>query len=525
MFHIYPKCDIFNYLHLTTVNANQSIFNSDIIEILKGFSNKELKKFNHYLESPFFEVKPFTIPLLKTITLKHPVYKEIDLDKKKIFERAFPKKKFSDVILRKGLSLLTQYLYDYTTIRFFKNNVSLSYATKIQAISHSNFKSHIKKFENKYENEITKSGITKDTYLHLTNSTEVFKSYTVTTESAQKSVPKVFKEIDEFLIYFLFKFAINRIEYKTISKYFNMENSESIASALIRNINWEKFLDELFTGNKDRKLMRDIVYYLHKLISSNDKKTLFEYYEFILNNFDKFEIGTKYYLYFPAVFQASFVKFDSTLEHRKFRHKFHKKYIANKNHYDQQDYIFPLHEFLTLIADALTFKDFKFATEVMEKYLSKIEPTLQTDAGIFFDACVNYKKGKYKEALNFLSKLSSKEKMWFSNARFLKLHCYYELDYFEDALTYLSTLKDFTKSSKSYPEMFRSSANTFYTFYKELLLNKNNRSVDDWKFMLEKVKKSKEFNHSVWITEKIEERIQASQSKNIQSIESIESVE
>lgn len=511
MFHINAKYDNFSHLDTKTVNANYSIYNSDIVEILKGFSNKDLKKFYQYLESPFFDVKPFTIPLLKTITRNHPVYKELELDKKKIFARAFPKKKYSDGILRKGLSLLTQYLYDFTTIRFFKNNEPLNYATKLQAIFNSKFKSHIKKFENKYEKEILRKGITKDTYLHLSNSTGIFKSYIVTTESAKKSVSKVFKEIDEFLIYFLFKFAINRIEYKTISSYFNLDNPDSIAMTLIRNLNWEKFLEELFTGNKDRDLMRDIVYHLHKLISSNDKKTLMEYYEFILKNFNEFEIGTKYYLYFPALFQASFAKFDSTLEYLEFRHNCHKKYIANKNHYDDQDYLIPLHEFLPLIADALTFNDFKFAAEVKDKYLTKIEPSRQMDASIFYDASVNYKKGRYKEALNFFSKLSAKDLMWFSSSRFLKLHCYYELDNTEDALTYLKTLKDYTNSSKNYPGVYKSNTHQFYSFYKELLLNKNNYSIDDWKFMLGKVKKSKEFIHLIWITEKIEERIQACQ--------------
>lgn len=495
------------------MNDKNSIHNSDLIEILGSFSNKDLKKFYQYLESPFFDVKPFTIPLFKIITSKHPLYDEKNLDKKNLFEKAYPKKKYNDEILRKGLSLLTQYLYDFTAIRYLKGNEEFYFTSKIKAISKTKFKSHIQKFENKFEKEILKDGINIDTFFHLSTLTGIYKSYTINTQSARKSVPKVFKEIDEFLIYFLFKFAVNRIEYKTISSYFNQDNPNSIASSLIRNINWEKFLEELHTRNKDKVFMREIVYHLHKLILSKDKNSIIEYYDFVSNSFDKFDINTRYYLYFPAVFQTSFVKFNSSLEFVELRHKLHKAYFSTENHYDKENHVMPIHEFLPLIADAFTLSDFKFAELVKEKYLNKIHFTIREDAGIYFDANYYYRKGKYKEALNYLSKLSSNEETFITESRYLKLLCYYELDYVEDALSYLSTIKAFTSLSKNYPGVNRPRANQFFPYFRELLVKKYNYTSDDWKFMLKKINKSKNFTHSPWILQKIEERIHASKSK------------
>jgi hypothetical protein len=84
--------------------------NNAIIKLLKTFSNKEMKEFREFLESPFFNKRKAVVKLFEVLNQAHPEFEAEILSKEIVFSKLFPDKKFNDSTLR----VLTHYLYELT---------------------------------------------------------------------------------------------------------------------------------------------------------------------------------------------------------------------------------------------------------------------------------------------------------------------------------------------------------------------------------------------------------------------------
>ena len=71
------------------------MYNSSLIEILKTFSLSDYKRFDEFLNSPFFNKKPTVIKLWEDIKRFYPEYNSLELTKKNVYERIVAGKKYN----------------------------------------------------------------------------------------------------------------------------------------------------------------------------------------------------------------------------------------------------------------------------------------------------------------------------------------------------------------------------------------------------------------------------------------------
>jgi len=82
--------------------------NSQIINLLKTFDPKEIKRFREFISSPYFNKNKNVIKLYEVIRKAYPDFEQEKFTKEFVFSKIFPGKKFNDNTLR----LLMHYLYE-----------------------------------------------------------------------------------------------------------------------------------------------------------------------------------------------------------------------------------------------------------------------------------------------------------------------------------------------------------------------------------------------------------------------------
>lgn len=77
---------------------------SKVLNLLKTFSKDEFKEFGLFIDSPVYNREKVLINLYKCVREYYPDFSHENLDKKKVFKKIFPGRKFSDTLLRNTIS-------------------------------------------------------------------------------------------------------------------------------------------------------------------------------------------------------------------------------------------------------------------------------------------------------------------------------------------------------------------------------------------------------------------------------------
>jgi len=71
------------------------MYNSSLVEIIKSFSSSDIKRFDEFLNSPFFNKKPTVIKLWDDLKSFYPEFNSREISKKNIYERIVPGKEYN----------------------------------------------------------------------------------------------------------------------------------------------------------------------------------------------------------------------------------------------------------------------------------------------------------------------------------------------------------------------------------------------------------------------------------------------
>jgi len=95
---------------------------SKLIATLRTLTGKEIKRFESYINSPFFNKTEKVIELFNVIKKHHPAFAEHYVSKEVIFSKLFPKEKLDEQKLRYIMSDLSRLLEDYLCYEEYDRN-------------------------------------------------------------------------------------------------------------------------------------------------------------------------------------------------------------------------------------------------------------------------------------------------------------------------------------------------------------------------------------------------------------------
>lgn len=474
------------------------MFKSKLISTLRTLSNKELKWFEAYIVSPFFNKNEKAIQLFQLIKKYHPEYEEAKVAMEAICPKLFPKEKVDEQKLRYVMTDLTKLLEDYLSyIEFEKNDVYRRYLL-LNAYDHRGLGKY---FQGGLEEtrELQKKQPHRDKNYYFNQHLLEESSYVHSLATRPRAISSSLQEAVDNLDYY---YLSNRLRYSCA-----ILGRQELLQEKYNN----RFLGQIMTFMQDTNLddVPSIAIYhkialtymesdnpehYHKLVELLDKYSgnfsqdeVMDMYTHALNYcVSKINAGQQEYLY-------------ETLS-------IYKTLIAKELIFDS-GYITP-YDVKNIVTAALRVGDVDWTESFINEYKNRITPEFRESTFTYNLANIYYHKRDFSKALKLLQAVEINDVYYHLSTKVLLLKTYFEVDEPEPFYSLIDAFTNYLKRNKLIADSQRMVYLNFVRYSKKLMQMKlgSKTSPDE---VRQELTNLNEIANLQWLLEKLSDIQQA----------------
>jgi hypothetical protein len=491
-----------------------------ITEILGALDKGDLKKFERFLRTGYFNTNERVYKLFKILKIFYPLFDNPKLTNEYLFKRIYLQKKFNDRTLKYLLSELLHLEEKFLSIANMEDDenemnkrlIESLIVKKLFSHAHRRLKANDKNFDSNFE--ISGPGINK----RYDNSTAWHQLYFF----SGKQDPLFEKRIEqgEYLAFNSIIEICHTFQNLTMLKSrYNVELEDNIFFAYLKNLDYRglykylNIIENSFKTNKRKSaLVKAFKIYLCFMITFMDEKDE-EYFFKMKGMIEKynrlFSIDELQNLHVMLV-NCCEIKRKKINEEKYLKYLYEimksalsmKLYSASyKGQYMQ------VASFDRIFNTSFALKKFSWAKDFINQYKRELPPEYSEDVFHYSTAELLFRKKQFENALESLSKIKGFK--YFQHkikVRNLSLMIYYELKYNEQAFALINSYSRFLTSNKRVrPEQKEAELN-FLSLIKELFkASENGINGPDLIKLKKNTAGSNLLSRKEWLMEKINE--------------------
>lgn len=407
---------------------------SKLISLLKTLGPWQLKAFEKYVSSPFFNVNENVLCCQKALLLHHPEYAE--LSEKKLFAEVFGKKSFHHQSLRYIMTDLTRLLENFLIYDSLQSDPFLQKQLLLKKLKSSG----LEKYFNQQAVQATqllnteKKRISDYKQKHALDEIAFEFNRNLSGRNADNNLQELSDSMDAHYLIARLKYSCEMLNRQNVlSEKYHLP-SLPFLNALINEV---KFNDPLITvyikifellqNYHEEKRYHDLKKSLLNHIAEIDVEELRDIYVFRQN----------YCIRMINEGQEDFLQelFDIYVE------MIDNEIIFEKN-------ILEHHQFKNIVTLALRLDKVEWVEQFINKQQHRLNKDLRKNAVSYNTARVNYAKGKYRDALRIMRTVEFTDVYYHLDAKILLLKIYYETQDFEPLLSMITSTRTYLKRSK-----------------------------------------------------------------------------
>lgn len=470
------------------------MLNSKLIIIIKTFSARELNTFEKLVLSPFFNVNQEASALFAELKKLFPEFDKKQTEKKAVFKKLYPGKRFDEQKLRYVMTDLTRLLEEFLVQKQFSENDMLKKHLLLQSLNKRDLDKYFQwQISDAYSAQ--EKSPYRDAIYYERQAMLEEDSYSWTSRKDNRAIDSSLQSlVDNIDIQYLTKKLkysceiINRmnvvkVEYNLsfLDNTLEFLKNNSFAHIPAITIYYQVLLTLRESENEShyRKLKTLLAGHISKFPQSE----LRDIYGFIQNYcIRQINLGNNNYL------RELFENYKILLE---------KEIIIENKSLAQFD-------FKNIVTIALRLDEYKWTESFIQKYSPLLSADFRKNAINYNLARLHYSKKQYRDALRLLLAVEFTDVYYHLDSKSLLLRIYYELEDWEPLLSLFNTFKIYLKRNKLISEYQRTTYTNLVKFVRKLTRIKMGS-----KLPLEKVKNEieqvKQIADLTWLQSKLEE--------------------
>ncbi|MEP7147202.1 MAG: hypothetical protein ABI792_09365 [bacterium] len=484
---------------------------SKAIDTLKTFSKEEYKRFQDFVASPYFNRSKRFVTLTTVLKKFLPQFNSEMLTEEYVYGKLYGKNKFSYSLMK---NLMSEYLKLCESF-LIHDRISQSLFTNTDNII-------------SLMNEYQTRGLDKLFNIRLKSAEEQLASHKLDSYFFEKKLEIVNFKLDYKFNKSSFKTSMatdffekallelcritnslykntNSIYY--VSKEFNLSMKNNLFFIFIQNIDINNILKIIkFSDEKDIYIIKIYLELIQLVLDQNNEKSFFNVKKLIFENINNFSNHERYSLLNLLRNYCIEKRHDNKLKFIDEGHEINLKMIeAIDFEKDKLDSLFGILYMGIVIYEAKR-KNFTFAETFIDENASLLRKENKKDICGFTRSHLEFEKGNFENALNFLSNTDSFNMVYYIGIKNLYLKIYYELGYYEEAFSILDTFKHYLDNNKMLKESVRSNLKNSIKLYSKLFrIRVQPEKYTDFDVkMLEKYTESKNFeSEKSWMIKKL----------------------
>ncbi len=484
---------------------------SKLINILKTFTQTELKTFEKFIVSPYFSIGRDVSGLFSALKKHYPEFDSEALEKENLYKKLFPMEIYNELKLKNlvsGLTNLAEQFLVHNSLKSDKDEFN-----KLLVKSYKNkdndklFLTSLKSLEDNFSKEMLVSTENFDEEKKILKLKEEFY---ISKNKFDKSVPLRVSQAEyssaSFIIYF-----IKRLKDKIILPlFYNIPFENSLVDGLSESIDFEKMLRALESKNYPMLWLIEIYYNIYKSILHHNLAESETYYEksknLFFENINKFSQKEKCYILDSfTTYCVMRDPFDRKFTRECF--EVYKKMLEEKAYYTNDEKQISTTVYGNIMLWALDVSEYDWLEMFIEKYSSELKDEHRDNMKNFANANLYFEKGDYEKALVHISKVQHDFLLYKIQVRNLKFKVFYELNLFDQAFSLIDSYKHFLTENDEIHEIFKLRAHDFIGLCSKLLKAKATNNFSEIDFIKENIKTMQAYELSPWMTAKADELI------------------
>lgn len=468
--------------------------NSKLFHILRTLSVKELKGFEKYLHSPFFNSNETMKLLFSLIESYHPTYTQQGLERERLFKQLFPKESFDEKKIRYAISDLTKLLEDYILLIEFKKENLLTKHFLLKSYSERNIeKFFLQTWEETSMIQEKSPYRNMDYYYHQYLLEE--NSYLYTSKKQNRALDTSLQHVVDNLE--LFYIA------KSLRYYCEIINRKNILS-VDYNL---RFLHEIMNHIKNKAfdhVPAITIYYkiLQTLIHQDQEQYYVELINLLEQHESKFPKSEVHDMYTFA--QNYCIKKlntgNVTYMHTLF--DLYKSLLAKNLLFEGE--IFPQWYYKNIATLAIRLEEFEWVKKFIYDYKNKLPLEHKENDFTLALAILHFAMKEYRKTLSLLINVEYTDVFYHLDSKSILLRTYYELQDWEPLLSLIITFKTYLKRNKLISGQYGQTYLNFVNIVNKLAQYKMGKKVDIAEVKQE-IETVKQIANVVWLQKKVTE--------------------
>ncbi|HMQ70007.1 MAG TPA: hypothetical protein PKA90_13480 [Ignavibacteria bacterium] len=311
--------------------------------------------------------------------------------------------------------------------------------------------------------------------------------------------------------YFLLCFFLIKIcdDYQNINVHkmsFDEKIPVTVSENFFNNFNFKSFLKNATGFSNEQMDFLYIHYYENKLV--DETTNISNYYKLrdLILKCSKFIGKNLLYIYFSRLNGFCIIN-TSTGQMNMDRELFDNfKLMLDRNLFIREDHkILGILEYRSILHVALRLKEFNWTEHFINDYKNSVTPDKKQNVYKYGLANLLFEKKNYLQCLEILSKIEPDYFIIKNDIHILLAKIYYELNYYDSALSLIDSSKHFINYNKVFSSKVKLTFTSFFKYYTQLLKLKIKHSNFKTQKLKEQISFDKSMINKSWLLEKIKE--------------------
>lgn len=482
-----------------------------LFALLTGLSKEEMKEFDVFVNSPYFNSNKNVCKTISHLKKNHPDYTVKNAEPEKVYAVLFPGKKFNEQILNNLYTEITKLLMKYFAVSEFEKDEDMQ---RISAVKNMTEKKLITQSLLEIKKGLDRTN--KDDYdtrkRHKID-TELYleRIRTVTYSSDHKLyLDSEMERLDSQTAQYLLDLSFEAINIYIYKNFFPTEKENQISKIVWETLDFKKLLEKLEGLNDIRSvylkmfLMGNIVF-----LGSNNEKDFFELKEMLYENFHRFYFKDKHFIWdmMVKIIDNGLAKYYNN--HGKEVHDINKFCIENGALIDEnskEPQVLHENRIRNCFAYAIRVSDWEWAEKFVENYKDYMSDDVRDNTYHYLIGQCKMTNKKFGEAMEHFSKVKLKDAIINVDIRNFYLKCLYEEGYWEELLAAIDSFNHFLDYQEIPWEFKQTDFKSYFKYLKIMIKIKTDGGKLDSAILFE-AENLPSFLSKGWVISKLKELI------------------
>lgn len=451
-----------------------------VVDILKTFTTEEIRQFRRFLASPYF-VRSETVNSLFELLIKfHPNFSSKRLTKEFISENLFKSEKYNDSTVRNALSDLLESCELFLMQENFRKSATYSFDYLLKELREKRIVNVFNKKSFELEKKLTPvENIDSEYYLSRYKfELNKFNFSSMNEKVVDGSiVDGHFQEIFNSGLYITVHYIIEIVSIYLTSVFYSLQYNRSVTNnflgELISTLNIAG-LEKLIENSEHGFLVKIYISLLNTFRDMNDDAAYIQYKNIFKSNINKLGKDEIWFHYSNLINYCMLKSRDSERKDFYGDELFgHYEEILQNEYYKNKKYDhlrFELYRDILLVC--LQQKRIKWAENFILTFSSKLHKSDKDNMMNLAYAYLFYEKGEFMQSWKYFNKIKIDYFFYKYDVKNYALKIYYELGYYEEALTLIENYKRFLVRNEFISDSEKTRIKNFISYLGKLILFK-----------------------------------------------------